>query len=71
MKTITIWGKTSDCFGMNTDDGKSYDGYPPSFLGDGDSVELKIDIKTGKIVGWNAEEVVKELKDLEDEGELK
>lgn len=69
MKTITIWAKTADCFGMDTDDGQSYDGYPPRFLGDGDSIELTIDIATGKVVGWDAKKVVEELKDCFEEGQ--
>lgn len=56
-KTISIYGKTSDCFGCVVKDAsgkivKKYDGYPPMFLGDGDAIEFTIDLETGKILNW-------------------
>jgi len=35
----------------------SHEGYVPPFLGNGDEVILKVDINTGRIVGWNKPKV--------------
>ena len=60
--TIAISAKCSDCFGATFSDAEGnevagYDGYVPKFFpGDhfGDYVELHIDLKTGKILNWEA-----------------
>ena len=58
MGTLTISAKCSDlCFASFTDDnGKTieHDGYVPSDIGIGgnDYVELEIDTKRGRILGW-------------------
>lgn len=56
-KTISISAKCSDLFSANLDDGRSYEGYVPSFFpGEhyGDYVELDIDLATGQILNWKA-----------------
>ena len=54
---IKFYSKTADCFNGEFLDQEGatlfeIDGYPPSFLGDGDGIELEIDLKTGQIIGW-------------------
>lgn len=59
-KTISINGKTSDCFSMvgqseSGDETGYYDGYVPKFFpGEhwGDYIQLDIDVKTGQILNW-------------------
>jgi len=57
IERISISAKCSDlCFvQLYDEEGNSVavgEGYAPSFIGGGDYVELSIDIKTGKIIGW-------------------
>lgn len=67
-KTIQFYGKTSDCFGgvIKVDDKviKEMDGYPPFFLGDGDGIDLEIDLATGQILNWDAAKVEKEIAEI-------
>jgi hypothetical protein len=81
MATISISAKCSDCFGATlTEEGKpdrEYDGYVPMWLcNDTDTVELTIDLETGKIVGWEKpsedqlEETFGPSEDEEDEPDL-
>lgn len=52
---ISITAKCSDMFSASLNNGKSYDGYVPSFFpGEhyGDYVELEIELATGKILNW-------------------
>ena len=57
-RTIKFYAKTSDRFNCDiTENGQdvnaeTYDGYPPLFLGDGDSISLEIDLDTGQIQNW-------------------
>jgi|GEM_PF-2719415 hypothetical protein len=54
--TLRISGKCSDMFDAHLEkDGKriaDYDGYVLPCVGDGDYIELRIDVKTGQILNW-------------------
>jgi hypothetical protein len=67
-RTMKFYAKTSDCFsGLICEDGKvlkDIDGYPPLFLGDGDGVELEIDLATGQILRWDAAKATEEIDQL-------
>lgn len=56
IKTIEINAKCSDlCFTTFRAENEiiaEIDSYPPEFLGDGDSINLIIDIETGRILNW-------------------
>lgn len=61
MKTLSFTAKCSDLFGGNiyTDDDDTsieLEGYVPYNIGigGGDYIEMKIDIETGKIIGWES-----------------
>ena len=62
--TIQIYARCHDLFEALIVDknGKTIaecEGYVPEFLGDGDSVCLSIELKTGKIIGWKAPSIKK------------
>lgn len=70
MKVLTIYGKTSDTFAATLHEGSKvlaeYDGYPLACVSaDGDSIELQIDIKTGKILNWKSslKQILSEMKE--------
>jgi hypothetical protein len=78
MKIITVSGHCQDrCyFAVEGENGEvlyeQQEGYVPYScgVGGGDDVELKIDIETGQIIGWNADRVkagiqeyIEEMKD--------
>lgn len=75
MKTITVSGKCSDMcyFAVGGDDGETiyeqHDGYVPSGcgVGGGDYIKITIDVETGKIVGWNSENVKQGIQEYIDE----
>ncbi len=57
---ISIEGHTRDSFSITVEHGACYIGYPPPFLSqDADGIQLDIDVATGKIIGWNAEQAKK------------
>ena len=74
ISTICISAKCSDLFHATSHDGDGktngeYDGYVPDFFpGDhfGDYVQLKIDVKTGRILNWKAptQKVLKKAFDI-------
>lgn len=71
MTKLIISAKCSDAFYAaieNTHRGLigEYDGYVPKFMGPegyGDYVELEIDVETGHILNWNAEEAKKFIEE--------
>jgi len=54
-RILHIQAHSCDCNHITFPNGKEHEGYVPKGLGIGadDGVDLKIDIDTGMVVGWN------------------
>lgn len=71
MRILSFIAKCSDSFGMTITDNSKYiaekDGYVPYDIGigGGDYIEMKIDIDTGQIIGWNVAKVQKFIEQQE------
>lgn len=54
-QTINVCAKCSDMCNIQYPNGNESDGYVPDGIGigGGDYIELKIDVETGQIQGWN------------------
>lgn len=71
-KVLEIYAHSRDCNGVYVRDGEGNeivlaDGHYVPFgigIGGGDSVELTIDIETGKVVGWDPEKFKRGLATL-------
>lgn len=52
---LSVQAKCSDLCHVSYPNGKESDGYVPEAIGigGGDYIELKIDIETGQVQGWN------------------
>lgn len=64
---VSISAKCGDLFILSFG-GFEYRDYVPKGMGigGGDYIKLDIDLKTGKIIGWNADEVQQVIEDLRD-----
>jgi hypothetical protein len=72
-KTISFYAKCSDlCGGNIVNDSQNtfeFDGYPPKFLGDGNGINLEIDLETGHILNWKkpSDDDIVEFLDIDQE----